>query len=344
MIPLSVLDLVPVREGGTVGQAMADAASLAAVAERQGYRRFWVAEHHGMDGIAGGATAVVLAHVGHATRTIRIGAGGIMLPNHNPFVIAEQFGTLDALFPGRVDLGLGRAPGADGRIAQALRKDLMRAAEYFPQDVVELRALLTGDLPLPIRATPGMGAQVDLWILGSSLFGAQLAAHLGLPYAFASHFAPDHLDAALALYRREFRPSAALDRPHAMAAMTVIAGEDDEEAGLLASSLDQSFVALRSGNPGRLKPPVPGYRESLPVSARAMLEHMGQASAVGGAKTVRQRIEQFVDRTRADEIIVAGATFDPEARHRSLAITMQAMGARAFPESSRTIPQTAGMA
>ena len=344
MIPLSVLDLVPVREGGTVGQAMADAAELAAEAERLGYHRFWVAEHHGMDGIAGGATAVVLAHVGHATRTIRIGAGGIMLPNHNPFVIAEQFGTLDALFPGRIDLGLGRAPGADGRIAQALRKDLMRAAEYFPQDVVELRALLTGDLPLPIQATPGLGAKVDLWILGSSLFGAQLAAHLGLPYAFASHFAPDHLDAALALYRREFRPSAALERPHAMAAMTVIAADSDEEARLLASSLDQSFVALRSGNPGRLKPPVPGYRESLPVSARAMLEHMGQASAVGGPETVRQRMEAFAERTGADEIIVAGATFDPAARHRSLAITMRAMGGGAFTESSRDLAQAAGMA
>ena len=326
MTPLSVLDLIPVREGGTVPEALGEAALLAQAAEAAGYKRFWVAEHHGMEGVAGGATAVALAHIGHATSTIRIGAGGIMLPNHNPFVIAEQFGTLDALFPGRIDLGLGRAPGADMRIAQALRKDLGRAAEYFPQDVAELRALFTGEPELGIRATPGLGASVELWILGSSLFGAQLAAAFGLPYAFASHFAPDHLDAALALYRREFRPSAALEQPRAMAAMTVICADSDAEAALLASSMDQSFVALRSGNPGKLKPPVPGYRESLPPSARAMLEHMRQASAVGAPATVRAAIGRFVERTGADELIVAGATFDPAARRRSLRLTMEALG------------------
>ena len=197
MTQLSVLDLVPVREGGTIGQALSDAALLAQAAEQNGYKRFWVAEHHAMDGVAGAATSVVLAHIGHATRTIRIGAGGVMLPNHNPFVIAEQFGTLDALFPGRVDLGLGRAPGADPRIGQALRKDLMAAAERFPQDVVELRARLAGYPPLPLTATPGHGADVGMWILGSSLFGAVLAAMLGLPYAFASHFAPAQLDEAM---------------------------------------------------------------------------------------------------------------------------------------------------
>lgn len=326
MIDLSVLDLVPVREGGTVAAAMAAAAALAQCAERAGYKRFWVAEHHAMDGIAGGAASVVLAHIGAATSTIRIGSGGIMLPNHNPFVIAEQFGTLDALYPGRIDLGLGRAPGADGRLGQALRKDLMRAAEYFPNDVVELRALFTGDLDLPLRATPGYGAAVEMWILGSSLFGAQLAAALGMPYAFASHFAPDHLDAALELYRKQFRPSAALERPHAMAAMTVIAADTDEEAVLLASSMDQSFVALRSGTPGRLKPPVPGYRQTLPPHALAMLEHMRQASAVGSPETVREQIGRFVERTRADELIVAGATFDPAARHKSLELTVKALG------------------
>ena len=325
MTVFSVLDLVPVREGGSVAEAMGDAAEAARAAEAAGYKRFWVAEHHGMDGIAGGATAVVLAHLGHSTSTIRIGAGGIMLPNHAPFVIAEQFGTLDALFPGRVDLGLGRAPGADGRIAQALRKDLNRAAEYFPQDVLELRALFEGDPRLPLRATPGLGARPELWVLGSSLFGASLAAQLGLPYAFASHFAPDHLDAALTLYRDRFQPSEALDRPHVMAAMTVIAAESDAEAHYLSSSLDQSFVALRSGNPGKLKPPVRDYRDSLPSPARAMLEHMRQASAVGSPATVREAIDAFVTRTRADEIIVAGATYDPEARRRSLALTMEAM-------------------
>ena len=325
MIPLSVLDLIPVREGGTVSEALASAAGLARAAEAAGYQRFWVAEHHGMDGIAGGATAVTLAHIGHATSTIRIGAGGIMLPNHNPFVIAEQFGTLDALFPGRIDLGLGRAPGADSRIGQALRKDLMRASEYFPQDVVELRALVTGEPELALRATPGFGAALEFWILGSSLFGASLAAALGLPYAFASHFAPDHLDAALKLYRERFTPSAALAQPHVMAAMTVIAAETDAEATLLASSLDQSFVALRSGNPGRLKPPVPGYRDSLPPHTQGMLEHVRQASAVGCPATVRAAIGRFVERTGADEIIVAGATYDPAAREHSLALTVEAL-------------------
>lgn len=325
MVPLSVLDLVPVREGGTLGEAYAAAASLARVAEAEGYHRFWIAEHHTMEGIAGAATSVVIAHVGHATNTIRIGSGGIMLPNHNPFVIAEQFGTLDALFPGRIDLGLGRAPGAGPDLQRALRKDLNRAAEYFPQDVVELRALLTGDLELPIKATPGLGASVEMWMLGSSLFGAQLAARLGLPYAFASHFAPDHLDAALDIYRRDFQPSETLAQPHAMAAMSVMCADSDDEAEYLASSQAQSFVRLRSGNPGKLPPPVRDYRASLPAPARAMLEHMGQAYAIGSPATVREKIGRFIERTQADEIIVAGATFDPAAREHSLALTMAAI-------------------
>ena len=327
MIPLSVLDLVPVREGSTVGEALHEAGELARAAEEAGYKRFWVAEHHATEGIAGGATAVVLAHIGHCTRTIRIGSGGIMLPNHNPFVIAEQFGALDALFPGRVDLGLGRAPGAAPILGQALRKDLHRAAEYFPQDVVELRALLTGDIDLPIVATPGRGANVELWMLGSSLFGAQLAARLGLPYAFASHFAPDHLDAALATYRQQFQPSAALDKPHLMAAMSVLCAETDEEAEFLGSSQDQSFVRLRTGNPGKLPPPIAGYRSSLPESSRAMLERLSVARAVGSPETVAEKIGRFVERTQADEIIVSGATFDPAMRRRSLALTMQALTA-----------------
>ena len=327
MIPLSVLDLVPVREGSTVGEALREAGELARAAEEAGYKRFWVAEHHATEGIAGGATAVVLAHIGHCTRTIRIGSGGIMLPNHNPFVIAEQFGALDALFPGRVDLGLGRAPGAAPILGQALRKDLHRAAEYFPQDVVELRALLTGDIDLPIVATPGRGANVELWMLGSSLFGAQLAARLGLPYAFASHFAPDHLDAALATYRQQFQPSATLDKPHVMAAMSVLCAETDEEAEFLGSSQDQSFVRLRTGNPGKLPPPIAGYRKSLPESSQAMLERLSVARAVGSSETVAEKIGRFVERTQADEIIVSGATFDPAMRRRSLALTMQALTA-----------------
>jgi luciferase family oxidoreductase group 1 len=325
MIPLSVLDLVPVREGSGVSEALSEAGKLAAAAETAGYKRFWVAEHHASPGIAGGAVSVVLAHIGHSTSTIRIGAGGIMLPNHNPFVIAEQFGALDGLFPGRVDLGLGRAPGAAPILAQALRKDLHRAAEFFPQDVVELRALLTGDVALPIQATPGLGANVELWMLGSSLFGAQLSARLGLPYAFASHFAPDHLDAALETYRTQFRPSEALGEPHAMAAMTVICGDTDEEAELLASSQDQAFVRLRSGDPGKLPPPIPGYRKALPESAQAMLERLSVARAVGSPETVRSKVHRFIERTRADEIIISGATYDPAARRRSLELTMGAV-------------------
>jgi luciferase family oxidoreductase group 1 len=325
MTDFSVLDLVPVREGGSVGDALAAATALARTAQDAGCKRFWVAEHHAMKGIAGGATSVVLAHIGNATSTIRIGSGGIMLPNHTPFQIAEQFGTLDALFPGRIDLGLGRAPGAGPELQRALRKNLAQASEYFPQDVVELRALLTGDPELPIAATPGLGAQVQLWMLGSSLFGAQLAAQLGLPYAFAAHFAPDHLDEALALYRRRFEPSEALERPHVMVAMNVFAAETRAQAALIASSQQQAFVQLRSGTPGRLRPPVADYTESLPAPARAMLAHIGQASATGRRADIRETITAFIRRTGADEILLCGATFDPGARIRSLELTFEAL-------------------
>ncbi|MEM7666830.1 MAG: LLM class flavin-dependent oxidoreductase [Pseudomonadota bacterium] len=327
MTTFSVLDLVPVREGGTVGEAFETATDLARHAETLGCKRFWVAEHHAMDGIAGGATSVVLAHIGNATSTIRIGSGGIMLPNHTPFQIAEQFGTLDALFPGRIDLGLGRAPGAGPELQRALRKNLNQAAEYFPQDVVELRALLTGDLELPVTATPGLGAEVELWMLGSSLFGAQLAAKLGLPYAFAAHFAPDHLDSALELYRRDFQPSETLDRPHVMVAMNVFAADTETEARLLASSQQQSFVRLRTGNPGKLPPPIADYTSTLPAPARAMIDHIGQAAAVGDPGKVRDDIGAFIKRTRADEIILCGATYDPKARIRSLELTVEACSA-----------------
>ncbi len=327
MTQFSVLDLVPVREGGTLSEAFAATTALAQAAERGGCNRFWVAEHHAMEGIAGGATSVVLAHVGNATRTIRIGSGGIMLPNHTPFQIAEQFGTLDALFPGRVDLGLGRAPGAGPELQRALRKNLAQASEYFPQDVVELRALLTGDIDLPIIATPGHGAQVQLWMLGSSLFGASLAAKLGLPYAFAAHFAPDHLDEALELYRRSFIPSESLDRPHVMVAMNAFAAETSEAAHTIASSQQQAFVALRTGNPGRLPPPISDYTATLPAPARAMLAHIGQAGAIGTAQEVRGAIAAFIERTRADEILLCGSTFDPQDRIRSLELTLEAMAA-----------------
>lgn len=322
MTAFSVLDLVPVREGGTLEEAFAAATSLARAAEAAGCRRFWVAEHHAMEGIAGGATSVVLAHLGNATHSIRIGSGGIMLPNHSPFQIAEQFGTLAALFPGRVDLGLGRAPGAGPELQRALRKDLHRAAEMFPQDVAELRALLTGDPELAIRATPGHGAEVELWMLGSSLFGASLAARLGLPYAFASHFAPDHLDGALALYRRDFQPSAALDRPHVMAAMNLFAADSAGEAEYLASSQLQAFVRLRAGRPGKLPPPIENYRASLPPPARTMLEHIGQASAIGTPAEAAAQVRAFIARTGADEVIFAGPTHDPAHCERALAQTM----------------------
>lgn len=324
MTSFSVLDLVPVREGGTTSEAFAASTALAQKAEQLGCKRFWVAEHHAMEGIAGGATSVVLAHIGNATHSIRIGSGGIMLPNHTPFQIAEQFGTLDALFPGRIDLGLGRAPGAGPELQRALRKNLAQASEYFPQDVLELRALLTGDVDLPIKATPGHGAGVEFWMLGSSLFGASLAAKLGMPYAFAAHFAPDHLDAALELYRRDFQPSEALSAPHVMVAMNVFAADTQGEAHTLASSQQQSFVALRSGNPGKLPPPITDYSETLPAPARAMLDHLGQAAAVGTPAQVGESIEAFITRTKADEIILCGATYDPDARLRSLELTIHA--------------------
>ncbi len=324
MLKLAFLDLVPVTDNGTVAQSLANAADLAGHAEELGYSRYWVAEHHGMAGIASAATSVVLAHVGHATRTIRIGAGGIMLPNHAPMVIAEQFGTLEALFPGRVDLGLGRAPGSDQRVAQALRRNLASDERQFPQDVVELQAFLAGDERLGIRAVPGEGTNIPLWILGSSLFGAQLAAMLGLPYAFASHFAPDALDEALALYRRQFKPSAQLSEPYAMAAFNVFAADTREEAEYLASSQQQAFVALRTGNPGRMPPPRAGYADSLPPNARAILDHVLQCSAVGTVEDVAAGLKAFVARTGADEVIVASSMYDHDARRRSLALAMEA--------------------
>ncbi len=323
MTQFSVLDLVPVREGGSVGDALTAATDLAKAAEAAGCKRFWVAEHHAMEGIAGGATSVVLAHIGNATSTIRIGSGGIMLPNHTPFQIAEQFGTLDALFPGRIDLGLGRAPGAGPELQRALRKDLHRAAEMFPQDVVELMALMKGEGA--IHPTPGRGAEPEFWMLGSSLFGAQLAAKLGLPYAFASHFAPDHLDAALELYRRDFQPSEACEKPHVMAAMNLFVAASEEDAEYLASSQLQAFVALRTGRPGKLPPPVKNFRESLPAQAQAMLAHIGQASAIGTPAIVRDTVEGFVARTGADEIVFGGSTYDPAARIRSLELAMDAL-------------------
>jgi luciferase family oxidoreductase group 1 len=325
MTRYSLLDLVPVIEGGTVAGALHNAANLARDAEALGFNRYWCAEHHGMEGIASAATAVVLGHVAAATSTIRVGAGGIMLPNHAPLQIAEQFGTLDALFPGRIDLGLGRAPGSDQRVARAIRRTLDSDPNAFPRDVLELQSYFADDGQTGIRATPGAGAKVPLWILGSSTFGAQLAAMLGLPYAFASHFAPDALDQALAIYRRDFRPSAQLDRPYAMAGFNVFAADTDEEAEFIASSQQQSFVALRTGNPRQLPPPVRGYRTSLGAQGNAILDHVLQCSAVGSPATVARGLAAFIQRTGVDEVMVASAIYDHDARKRSLAITAGAM-------------------
>jgi luciferase family oxidoreductase group 1 len=325
MTRYSLLDLVPVVQGGSVGQALANAADLAAHVEGLGFNRYWCAEHHGMRGIASAATAVVIGHVAAATKTIRVGAGGIMLPNHAPLVIAEQFGTLDALYPGRIDLGLGRAPGSDQRVAAAMRRNLDTDANAFPRDVVELQSYFADDGRTGIVATPGAGARPELWILGSSTFGAQLAAMLGLPYAFASHFAPDALDLALEIYRRDFRPSAQLDRPYAMAGFNVFAADTDAEAELLASSQQQSFVALRTGQPTQLPPPVAGYRESLPPSYAAILNNVLQCSAVGGPDTIRAGLKAFVARTQVDEVMIASAVYDHDARKYGLKLAADAM-------------------
>lgn len=323
----SILDLVPVTQGGTVGQALANAADLAQHAERLGFTRYWVAEHHGMKGIASAATSVVIGHIAAATHSIRVGAGGIMLPNHAPLVIAEQFGTLDALYPGRIDLGLGRAPGSDMRVAQAIRRNLDSDPNAFPRDIMELQSYFADDGRTGLSATPGAGADIQLYILGSSLFGAQVAAHMGLPFAFASHFAPHMLDEALQIYRNLFRPSTQLDRPYAMAAINVIAAETDAEAAFLATSIQQSFVALRTGNPRQMPPPVEGYLDKLPPGAVAALQDVLSCSAIGSAETVHAGIEAFAKRTNADEIIVAASIFDHEKRKRSLAITASAFEA-----------------
>jgi luciferase family oxidoreductase group 1 len=321
MIPLSVLDLSPIPEGSDAGGALRNSIDLARHAEAHGYQRFWMAEHHNMPGIASAATAVALAHAAAATRTIRVGAGGIMLPNHAPIIVAEQFGTLAALHPGRIDLGLGRAPGTDGIAARAMRRNLSSDADEFPQDVMELLGYFRPAEPgQALRAVPGAGEAVDVWILGSSTFGAQLAAMLGLPYAFASHFAPAQMREAAAVYRERFRPSERLARPHVMLGVNVFAAPTDAEAHLLFSSLQQAFVNLRSGRPGKLPAPSEGYEVRLDPQARAMLRQALACSIVGGPDTVRRGLEDFAARTGADELMVTAQIHDHAARLRSFAI------------------------
>jgi len=324
-VPLSVLDLSPITEGGDAAQSFRNTLDLAQHAERWGFRRFWLAEHHGMPGIASAATAVLIAHVAGGTRTIRVGAGGIMLPNHSPLVIAEQFGTLEALFPGRVDLGLGRAPGSDAATARALRRNLAGDADEFPRDVLELIDFMSDEPQQKVRAVPGTGAKVPVWILGSSLYGAQLAAMLGLPYAFASHFAPQQLMQAIELYRALFKPSQHLDKPRVMLGYNVFAADTDEEARVLATSMQQSFVNLRSGRPGRLPPPRPGFHEQAGPAERALLDTVLTCTAIGSPQTVRERVRDFVLRTGADELMIACAMHDHRARLRSYEILADVM-------------------
>lgn len=320
----SLLDLSPIPEGGSAADALANTLDLARMAEGEGYHRFWLAEHHNMPGIASAATAVVIGHVAAGTKTIRVGAGGIMLPNHAPLTVAEAFGTLATLHPGRIDLGLGRAPGTDMATARALRKH-MEAADQFPQDVVELLAYLGDPDPAArVRAVPGAGTHVPVWILGSSLYGAQLAAYLGLPYAFASHFAPTHLAEALEVYRATFRPSDWLAKPYAMMAVGLCAAETDEEAEFLRSSQLLAFARLRTGRPGPLPRPSADLSE-IPPAMRAEVEHALSCAAVGSPATVEAQLAALVDRHAPDEVMLTGMIHDHAKRLESFRIGARAM-------------------
>jgi len=325
MIPFSVLDLSPVTEGSNAAQSFRNTLDLAQHAERLGFKRYWLAEHHGMPGIASAATAVLIGHVAGGTSTIRVGAGGIMLPNHSPLVIAEQFGTLESLYPGRIDLGLGRAPGSDQITARALRRNLTSDADEFPQDVTELMDFLSDHPRQSVRAVPGTGLKVPIWILGSSLFGAQLAAMLGLPYAFASHFAPAQMMQAVELYRANFKPSAQQAKPYVMLGFNVFAADTDDEAQILATSMQQAFVNLRSGHPAQLPPPKPGYAEQVGPAEQALLRSVLSCTAIGGPASVRKGLQDFVAHTGADELMITSQMFDHAARKRSYELTAGVM-------------------
>jgi luciferase family oxidoreductase group 1 len=320
-IPFSVLDLAPITAGSTAGEALSNSLDLARHAERWGYHRYWLAEHHSMPGIASAATSVAIGYIAGGTSTIRVGAGGIMLPNHAPLVIAEQFGTLEALYPGRIDLGLGRAPGSDPRTARALRRNLGSSGDTFPQDLQELQAYFQPAAPgQGVRAVPGEGLQVPLWLLGSSDFSARLAAELGLPFAFASHFAPDYLHHALELYRRNFKPSPVLAHPHVMIGVNVFAAASDGEAQRLFTSLQQQFLNLVRGTPGQLPPPVDSMEGRITFTEQAHLERFTRFSAVGSPATVRRKLTEIVSETGADELIATAQIYDHTARLRSFEI------------------------
>src|SRR5580693_5449448 len=321
MIPFSILDLCPIPEGATAADAFRNSLDLAQHAEAWGYRRFWLAEHHNMPGIASAATSVVIAHVAGGTKTIRVGSGGVMLPNHAPLVIAEQFGTLASLFPNRIDLGLGRAPGTDMLTAQALRRDPMASADHFPEDVQELQAYLEPFHPgQKIQAVPGAGTQVPIWLLGSSLFSAQLAALLGLPFAFASHFAPGALIQALEVYRRKFQPSRQLQQPYTMIGVNIFAAETDKEARRQFSSVQQAFINLRRGTPGPVPAPIDDIREYAADFEIAQIEEALAYSAVGSAETVERQLRPILAQIRPDELMVTGHFHDHAARLRSFEI------------------------
>ncbi len=326
MPTLSVLDLSPICEGSDASQALNNSRALAHHCEKAGYHRYWVAEHHNMRGIASAATSVVISHIAGGTQSIRVGSGGIMLPNHSPLMVAEQFGTLEALYPGRIDLGLGRAPGTDGVTAHALRRTLHSDPNQFPQDVVELKGYLSNTYHPQQRVTavPGFGSQVPMYILGSSLFGAQLAAILGLPFAFASHFAPDAMMRAINLYRQEFEPSEQLAKPHVILGYNICAADTEAEALLLRSSGLQAFLNLRQGNPGPLPKPNENFEEALNDADRAMLQQVSPASAVGTVDSVRSQVREFLQRTEADELIVVSQIHDHQARCKSYDIAYEA--------------------
>jgi luciferase family oxidoreductase group 1 len=324
MIPFSVLDLAPVTEGSDAGRAFAHSLDLARHAERLGYRRYWLAEHHNMPGIASAATAVLIGHIAGGTSTIRVGAGGIMLPNHSPLQVAEQFGTLASLYPDRIDLGLGRAPGTDQATARALRR-YFDGADSFPQDVAELLHYFEPVQPgQAVRAVPGAGLRVPVWLLGSSTFGARLAAQLGLPYAFASHFAPDAMDEALAIYRREFRPSPRWAQPYALLALNVVAAETDAEARRLFTTQQQSFVNLRRGQPGLIPPPIDDIDSFWTPAERSGVERALACAVIGDPYTVRDGIAAFIDRHRPDELMLTANVYEHEARLRSFELAAQA--------------------
>jgi luciferase family oxidoreductase group 1 len=331
-VPFSVLDLSPIPQGSDASTALSNTLDLARHAEKWGYKRFWLAEHHNMIGIASAATSVVIGHVAGGTSTIRVGSGGIMLPNHAPLVIAEQFGTLAALYGDRIDLGLGRAPGTDGYTVQALRRDPAAGAESFPQDVQELQAYFRDAAPgQRVRAVPGEGLHVPIWLLGSSLYSAQLAAALGLPFAFASHFAPDDLMRALDIYRARFQPSEAMERPYAMAALNAIAADTDEEARHLLTSVQQQFLNLRRGNPGKLPPPVEDIHALASPAELAGADHMLSCAVVGSPETVRDGLQHFIQRTGVDEVMVTAHIYEHTSRLRSFEIVSAAREALTAP-------------